>query len=522
MLIGDIITYNSQRHPNKVALAYGDESVTYSQLERESNKIARLLAGLDVGPGQRVALIEDTNINCIEGALGIIKTGATLVCINNLYGSRELEKILRDCDPSVIIFGRDYREKVQFIPGQLPHIKHLICMGECNFAINLLEEMQKEIEERLNVAISEDNDFMVLYTAGTTGQPKGAIYTHKAFWQNLLLTIIDTYKQTYNERWIGPIPMYHIGGFGTLMRIFLMSNAFYLKSKFDSSDYLRTIEKEKITILYAYPTMINAMVNDPQCSQFDLSSLRLVIYAGSPIPENILRRAHDLFKCDFLQRYGATECCGSAILILSPDDHRSLLVNNGKEHRRLQSAGKPSLGTMVKLVDPNGQPIIEPWRSGILLAKLSAHMEGYWRDPEETSKVLCDGWLRLGDIAQFDEQGFYYLVDREKDMIVSGARNIYPREVEEVLYTHPAVKEACVIGVPDDYWGEAVKAVVALKQPGSASESQLIDFCKAHLASYKKPKSVDFVESLPKNPGGKILKKDIRQKYWEGRERLVN
>lgn len=522
MLIGDIITYNSTQYPHKPALVDGDKQVTYRELEQQSNRLSRVLASLGVGPGQRVALIEDTNISCIECALGVIKAGAVLVNINNLYSPNELLKILKDCDPSVVIFGPNYGQVIEQLHDDLSNLGHLLCIGECDFAINLAAELSKASDDKLTLDIPEDQAFMILYTAGTTGEAKGAVYTHNAFWQNLLLTIIDTYKQTHDEKWIGPIPMYHIGGIGTIMRIFLMSNTFYMKNKFDPFDYLETIEREKITILYAYPTMINAMVNVPRRAQFDLSSLRLVVYGGSPIPEKILRDAYDLFKCDFLQRYGATECCGSAILILTPDDHRELLSGDKEDLRRLQSAGKPSLATQVKLVDPQGQTINQPWQAGVLLAKLPAAMEGYWCAPEETAKVLCDGWLRLGDIAQFDEQGFYYLVDREKDMIVSGARNIYPREVEEVLYAHPAVKEACVIGVPDDYWGEAVKAVVVLKEPGAASESQLIDFCKSQLASYKKPKSVDFVEVLPKNAGGKILKKVIRQKYWAGKDRLVN
>lgn len=522
MLIGDIITYNSERYPQKLALVDGEHKITYRGLEERSNQLARVLASRGLGPGQRVAVIEDTNIDCIVCSLGVIKAGAVLINVNNLYGPRELMNILGDCDPSALIVGPDHREKVAQIKGQLPGVEYFFCLGECAFGLDLNREMAGMPVDRLSLEIPEEQAFMILYTAGTTGEPKGAVYTHAAFWQNLLLTVIDTYKQSYTERWIGPIPMYHIGGFGTLLRIFLMSNTFYLKNKFDPLDYLQTIAAEKITILYAYPTMINAMVHVPEGGRLDLSSLKLVVYGGSPISETTLRAAYELFNCDFLQRYGATECCGAAILILPPEDHREMLANPNVDRRRLLTAGKPSLGTKVKLLDLNDQVITQPWQPGALLAKLPAAMQGYWRDSQETAKVLVDGWLRLGDIAQFDEEGYFYLVDREKDMIVSGARNIYPREVEEVIYGHPAVKEACVIGVPDEYWGESVKAVVVLRESATLSEAELIDYCKSHLASYKKPKSVDFVPGLPKNAGGKIMKKVIRQKYWAGRDRLIH
>ena len=295
-----------------------------------------------------------------------------------------------------------------------------------------------------------------------------------------------------------------------------------MKEKFDPSNYLATIEDEKITILYAHPTMINAMIQSPGANEYDTSSLRLVIYDGSPIPEATLEKAYKIFQCDFLQRYGATECCGSAILILSPEQHRQALSGAKLDKKKLQSVGKPCLGSRVKLLDENDRDVKVPGKTGILVAQLEAPMKGYWRAADETARILKDGWLRLGDIAKFDENGFFYLVDRENDAIVSGARNIYPREVEKVLYSHPAIEEASVIGVPDDYWGEAVKAVVVLKPGIKIPEEELINYCRQRLASYKKPKSVDFVNFLPKNPGGKILKKDLRKKYWKNRNRYIN
>ena len=522
MLIGDILSMNAYRFPDKFALITDQGRRTYMQIEESANRIAHVLLNLGLNKGERIALIEKTGIACIETACAVVKTGALLVNINNLLGPQELLKILTDSEPSMLIFGKEYEGLVQEIKNSVPSIRHYISTEDCDWAMCLNKEALCCSTERPKVNTAESDPFMILYTAGTTGEPKGAVYSHKAFWENLLLTVIDTYKQTYDESWIGPVPMYHIGGYATLMRIFLMSNTFYLKGKFDPSDYLVTIENEKITILYAYPTMINAMIQCPEAKDRNLSSLKLIVYGGSPISETTLQKAYELFKSDFLQRYGATECCGSAILILSPEAHRLALSGDGRARKVLQSAGKPCLGVRVKLIGLDDNEIKTPGETGALVAKLQAPMSEYWRSPTETAKVLQNGWLRLGDIAKFDEQGNYYLVDREKDMIVSGSRNIYPREIEEVLYSHPGVKEACVIGVPDDYWGEAVKAIVALNSGERVTAEDLINFCKEHMASYKKPKSIDFVESLPKNAGGKIMKRELRKKYWEGKERFVH
>lgn len=521
MLIGDILTMNAERFPHKAALVKEEGVVTYNQLEASANRIAHFLLNLGIKKEERVAIIEKTCAGCIETASAIVKTGAIMVNINNLLVTTELSNVLQNCDPTILIFGEDYDERIRGIKEDFPSIKHYLCMGKSDWTPDLMHEAKTAPEDKPDVPISEDDIFTIIYTGGTTGEPKGATYTHRAFWTNLLATIIDTYKQTYEDIWIGPVPMYHIGGYGTLLRIFLTGNTFVLKEKFNPPDYLGTIEKEKVTILYAYPTMINAMINTQDAHRYELSTLRLVVYGGSPIPEVALEKAYSLFRCDFLQRYGATECCGSAILVLSPEQHRLALTGEKRYRNRLQSAGKPSLGTKVRLLDENGRIIEEPGKNGALVAYLDAPMKGYWREPEETEKVLKDGWLRLGDIAKRDEEGFYYLVDREKDMIISGARNIYPREIEEVLYAHPAIEEACVIGVPDDYWGEAVKAVVVLKNSMVVTEEALIDYCKQHLASYKKPKSVDFVGALPKNPGGKILKRELRKKYWKDHDRYV-
>jgi len=517
MVIGDILTVNALKFPNKVALIMEEERHTYLQMNAESNRIANALISQGIGEENRVAILEKTSARSIQGIFGVAKTGATLVMVNNLLRPRELEFILQDCEPSLLLLGESFIDTVLAIREKLPFIQQFISLGEGREGVISFQDwIAGSSLANPEKKVREDTIFNLLYTAGTTGIPKAAIYSHRRFWENLLSTVIDTPGQGYSEIWLGPVPLYHIGGFATVIRAFLMSNTLILRESFDPQAYLQILEKEKVTILYAYPTMIHALVHHPEAKQHNYSALRLVIFGGSAMPLPTLERAFEIFGCDFLQRYGATECCGSGISVLTPEDHRRAMEGSEKERRRLTSAGRPTLGTLVKIVNEEGIELTQPGSLGEIVAKLDAPMEGYWRRPEDTKEALRDGWLHTGDIGMKDEDGYLYILDRKKDMIISGARNIYPREIEELLHTHPAVLEAAVIGVPDEYWGESVKALVVLREGKSTTEEEIIAFCKENLASYKKPRFVEFVPALPKNPGGKIDKKELKRQYGKG------
>jgi long-chain acyl-CoA synthetase len=512
--IGEILKVNAWNFPKKVSLIMGEERHTYEQMNAERNRIANKLIQRGMSEGLRVGILEKTSARSIQVFFGVAKSGAASVMINNLLRPRELEFILKDCEPSILFLGENFMDTVKALHPKLPFIRELVSLGEGRDGVISFSEWA-EGSPPLNPEkkVREEAIFNLLYTAGTTGIPKAAKYTHRGFWQNLLSTVIDTPGQRYDEIWLGPVPLYHIGGLATVVRAFLMSNTLILQESFDPQAYLQILEKEKVTILYAYPTMIHALVHHPEATQHDYSALRLVIFGGSAMPLPTLVRAFEVFGCDFLQRYGATECCGSAVSILSPQDHRRAMEGDGKARKRLSSAGRPSLGTLVKIVDEKGVELTEPGAIGEIVARLNAPMEGYWRREADTKETLQEGWLYTGDVGMRDEDGYLYILDRKKDMIISGARNIYPREIEEILHTHPAILEAAVIGVPDDYWGESVKALVVLRGGMKATEEEIIAFCKEHLASYKKPRSVELVAFLPKNPGGKIDKKGLKGQY---------
>jgi len=514
LVIGDILAINAVNFPKKTALILEQESYSYAQLNEESNRMANALLAQGAEEGLRVAVLEKTTPRAIQCIFGVAKSGAVLVMINNLLRPRELEFILQDCQPTILIVGEDFSEVILDLSPRLPFIKKYLSLGKGkDKIIPFLAWTEKSSPYNPEKRVRPEAIFNLLYTAGTTGVPKAAVYTHRAFYENLLSTIIDTPGQSYDDIWLGPVPLYHIGGFATVIRAFLMSNTLILKSSFDPLAFLQTIEKEKVTILYAYPTMIHALIHHPDVGKYDYSSLRLIIYGGSAMPLSTLEKAFQVFQCDFLQRYGATECCGSGITVLSPRDHRLARGGDEKARLRLASAGRPTLGTLVKLVDEEGREVTEPGSIGEIVAKLNSPMAGYWQRPEDTRDVLRDGWLYTGDLGKKDEDGYLYIVDRKKDMIISGARNIYPREIEDLLQAHPAILEAAVIGVPDPYWGESVKAIIALRHGQTLTPEEVIQFCKENLASYKKPRFVEFVPTLPKNPAGKIDKKELKRLY---------
>lgn len=519
MVIADILKINAVNFPKKTALIMEEERFSYAQMNEESNRIANALIGQGAEEGMRVAVLDKTTPRAIQSMFAVAKSGATLVMINNLLRPRELEFILKDCEPTFLLVGEDFIDTILNLREKLPFIKKCFSLGIGNERI-IPFTMWTEKANLYNPdkKVNPEAIFNLLYTAGTTGIPKAAIYTHRAFFVNLLSTVIDTPGQGYDDIWLGPVPLYHVGGFATVIRAFLMSNTLILKRSFDPVGFLQTIERERVTILYAYPTMIHALVHHPEANKYDYSSLRLIVYGGSTMPLATLEKAFQVFNCDFIQRYGSTECCGSAISILSPQDHRQARAGDAKAKRRLSSAGRPSLGTLVRIVDDDGREINEPGKVGEIVVLLDSPMEGYWRRENDTRETLRNGWLFTGDLGMKDEEGYLYIVDRKKDMIISGARNIYPREIEELLQSHPAILEAAVIGVPDPYWGESVKAIIVLHPGWNITEEEVIQFCKENLASYKKPRFVEFVPTLPKNPGGKIDKKELRRLYGSGKQ----
>lgn len=519
MPMGDMIRRSAKRFPKKPALVFGNERLTYEELNERVNRLAHALLKLGLKKGDRVAVLLHNGPEFFEIYYASAKIGGIFVPINNLLKINELGQIFDYIEPRILFFDPDYAESLLSMGAEPKPAQDLVCVGGGALpGVGTYRElMDKGKDDEPDLKISDDDIVSIFLTSGTTGLPKGAMRTHRHAYVDALVGAIEL-NLRHDDRMLMVFPFYHVT-WEDNMRHLLMANTVVIRreGRFDPREVLALMSREKITICQFVPTMISAMLQAEDVDKVDLSRFRLLTYAASPMPVELLKRAMKKFSCQFMQLYGQTET-GPLATVLRPEDH----VTDGSKEQlaRLASAGRPVLNYEVRIVDDRGRdtPVGEV---GEIVVRSESMTAGYWKMPKETAETIKEGWLHTGDFGRFDDDGFVYIVDRKNDMIISGGKNIYPREVEEVLYRHESVLEAAVIGVPDDHWGESVKAVVVLKPGKKATEQEIISFCKQDLASYKKPRSVEFRDELPKNPTGKILKRLLRDEYWKGRERKI-
>ncbi len=497
MTIGDLLVRNAHKFPEKTAVVTEDASFTFRALNERVNSLAGLLISRGLEKGDRIGVVVHNGHRFMEIYFAAAKTGGIFCPYNNHLRSEELKDLIQYSTPKFLFFDEDFGSMIEGLKPELA-VTHYIGDYE-----GLLAPFAEPA-----VKVTEEDVLSIIFTAGTTGKPKGAMRTHRHLMSDAIASAIDL-RVEYDEKVLITFPMYHVAAEDNIVRHSFLPNTIYIKKEggFNPEEVLAYISKEKITRCQFVPTMIHSLLQIPDVRKFDLSSLRLILYAGSPMPAELLRQALEVFPCGFAQLYGQTES-GPFTTVLKPEDH------DLTKPARLASSGKAALNYEIRIVDESDKDVAVG-EVGEIIGKSEAMTIGYWQMPEATAEKLRGGWLRTGDLGRFDEEGFIYIVERKNDMIISGGVNIYPREVEEVLYRHPAVSEVSVIGIPDEHWGEVVKAAVVLKPGASAEPAELIDFCGKNLAGYKKPKSVDFWEELPKSPQGKILKKEIRKHYGE-------
>lgn len=518
MGLGDILRRSAAKFPNKDALVFGERRLTYGELNRRVNRLTDSLLRTGLQKGDRVALLLHNCPEFIELYFACAKSGGILVPINNLLKEGELSYILDYIKPRFVFFDPEFFPFIQGIGSRAPFMEHPVVLNDRGPGFSVYEDfLGKGSADEPGVPISRDDIFSIFLTSGTTGRPKGAMRTHHHNLTNIMSCAIEL-GLTYDDRVLLLSPFYHVS-FEDQIRHVLMSNTIVIKKEgsFDPREVLEILAAERITTAQFVPTMINAMLQAKDIETYDLGHFRLMPYAASPMPVELLKRAMQRFKCGFVQLYGQTET-GPATTALRPEDH--VLEGSEEQMARLASAGRPIVDCEVRIVDDEGDDV-PVGEVGEIIVRTEAMTVGYWDLPEETAKTIRNGWLYTGDYGRRDAAGYVFIVDRKNDMIISGGKNIYPREVEEVIYGHEAVLEAAVVGIPDDYWGESVKALVVLKEGMHATEQEIIDLCKQKLASYKKPKSVEFRSDLPRNPTGKLLKRKIRDEFWQGRERRV-
>jgi acyl-CoA synthetase (AMP-forming)/AMP-acid ligase II len=431
----------------------------------------------------------------------------------------EVSYILTDARAKAVFVGPEFGGLVRGALPAAPTVELLVAMegGEPDWPVYAAWRDAAPDIDPLS-PVSPNDVVLQLYTSGTTGKPKGAMIAHRNILEPRAL---HADKQAPWQKWteddIGLVamPVFHIGGTGWGITSIVNGAKGVVAREFDPNAVLDFIERERISKIFMVPAAMQIVVRHPRAREVDYSRLSYILYGASPIPLALLREAMEVFGCGFVQMYGMTETSGT-IVALAPEDH------DPEGSPRMRSAGKPLPGVEIAILDEAGAPV-PVGEVGEIATRSAANMAGYWNLPDATAKTLTpDGWLRTGDAGYLDADGYVYIHDRVKDMIITGGENVYPAEVENAIFDHPAVADVAVIGVPDPKWGEAVKACVVRRPGADCSEADILTHARARIAGYKTPKSVDFIEALPRNPSGKILRRELRAPYWEGRERQVN
>jgi acyl-CoA synthetase (AMP-forming)/AMP-acid ligase II len=512
--VGEILRWRTLQHPERVALRHAGRAHTYAELDRASSRIANALIAAGLAPGERVCVLDKGHDEFIAAVFGIAKAGGVYTPVNWRLAPPELAYVIDDARAPVVFVGEAFAAALASVADALPSVRTIVRWGEGPAAWPTFEAFcagASDDDPRRDG--QGDDTAWQLYTSGTTGHPKGTEITHANLTEVVGVGVIGFGQVQAGDVALVCMPLYHIGGSGYALAMFYGGAELVVTQEANPGEILGLISGHGVTHAFFVPALINALLQQPGAAKADYSRLKAILYGASPIPEELLRRAIETFGCDFVQAYGLTETTG-AVVLLHPADH----VPGSP---RLRACGLPIFGCELRIVDPKGRAC-GLREVGEILIRGSSVMKGYWNRPDATADAIRDGWFHSGDAGYLDEDGYLYIHDRVKDMIVSGGENVYPAEVESVLFAHPGVVDVAVIGVPDERWGEAVKAVVVRAPESSLSEQELVEACRGQIAGYKIPRSVDFVDALPRNPTGKILKRELRERYWKGRDREVN
>lgn len=521
MKAGYLFEWAARRFADKIAVTYNNSNLTFTMVNERANRFCNGLISLGVRKGDRVAQLMTNCSEFLEVHFGCWKSGAVRVPLNARASEQEIEDQLNDSEANTIVITDNFTGMIGKVAGNCPALKNIICIthgrdisGQNIF--NYGNFVSNSSPDEPCVEVDERDPVRMQYTSGTTGKLKAAVLSHDTeVYINELYLLNQQVNITENDVFLHVAPLSHASGLYSV-RMYMKGVRQVILDKFDEKLFLETIQNEKVSLFMVVPTMIYMLLDYPEIKKYDLSSIRLIEYGASPMAAQRVMQALDVFGNVLSQWYGLSEGPGF-VLRLSIADHKT----DGPELvKRRMSAGKIDYGPEVKIVNEEGREV-KPGEIGEIITRGRQVMLGYWRADHLTAGAIKDGWLHTGDMATVDEDGYVYIVDRKRDLIISGGFNIYPREVEEVLFRIPGVSEAAVIGVPDKKWGEAVKACIVKRAP-EIMEEEIIAHCRQHLPAYKVPKSVDFIEEVPKNAYGKVLKKVLREKYWEGFERRVN
>lgn len=513
----DFLSISHAICPERDAMVFDGARWSYEQTYERVNRLANAFRGLGIGKGDRIGILQ---VNCsqyIEAYFASAKTGAIFVPLNFRAKGEELAYMIGNAGAKALIAGERYLEIVERILPETPTVKQCVCLDAVRKdKFHCYEDLIRSSQaDEISEEIGDDDLTILMYTSGTTGRPKGVPLKHSGF-VSYVLENVEPANPEIEEKNIITVPLYHVAGIQAMLAAIYGGRTLVLMRQFETEEWMRMVQAERATRAMLVPTMLKWVVDHPDFKKYDLSSLKVITYGAAPMPFEVIKKAIEQMPwVRFINAFGQTETA-STITSLGPEDHVIEGTEEEKEKKlkRLTcSIGKPLPDVEIRIVDEGGKTL-PPHQVGEIIARGPRVMTGYWEDEEKTRKVMTeDGWLRTGDQGWLDEEGYIYLAGRSDDMIIRGGENISPEEVEDVLCRYQKIDEAACIGIPDPEWGQEPQALVVLKKGESATPEEIMEFCRERLAGFKRPKSVVFLESLPRNQMGKILKKELREKY---------
>jgi len=509
LLVGDALRATARKLPDKTAFVFKDQRITYRKFEERVNRLANGLLTKGYQPGDHIAILAFNCIEYYEILFALAKAGIVAVPVNFRYKAEEIVYIVNHGDSKALIYEAPFRDVFHGVRSEFEKVSGYVVFGGDgdDGDMNYEDLLASSSPADPKAEVSETTTWYIGYTSGTTGRPKGAMRSHRS---NILMAFNFIYlDQESVSLLIMPIFHFNSISFGLGGVFHGGTTVIYPSGSFNGREILEIIEKEKVTFSSMVPTMYTLIFQVPDKDLFDTSSLKRLLTSSAPLMTKTKEQILEFFKsAELYEGYGATETAGVTCLL--PKD----------QYRKVRSCGQANTFCRIKLINAEGREC-SPGEVGELYAASPGLFEGYYKDPEKTAQAFMGEYATVGDMATMDEEGYYYIVDRKNDMIISGGENIYPTEIDDLLSRHPKIFQAAVIGVPDEKWGEAVKAVIVCKPGEKLTEAEVIAYCKQHLAGYKCPKTVDFWEALPLNPMAKILKREIRARYWEGHEAKI-
>jgi fatty-acyl-CoA synthase len=517
------LRHAGEQYAPKTAVVCGDDRFTYAEFASRATRLAGALQNAGIRAGERVAFLSTNCHRLLEAYYGVLEAGAVLLPLNIRLSSDELAYILNDAGATILFIEKGFLPIVESFRSKLSTVKQFVLLDaepqESWLAPQNYEKMIAAAQPvKIDITTVDENAVAELfYTSGTSANPKGVMLTHRNIYLHALNACISIHAEP-NPVELHTIPLFHANGWGVAHSLTFLGGKHVMIHRFDPIEVFRLIEKEGAQTCSLVPIMATVLVNCPERTKYNLSSLKRATIGGAASSPTLIREVEEKLGCLCFSGYGLTETSPTLSLAMMKP---GLEATGEERYVREAMTGYPILGVEMRVVDPNDQDVPHDGKSiGELIARGDGIMKGYWNQPESSAEALRGGWFHTGDMATVDKDGCFLIVDRKKDIIVSGGENISSLELEKILLAHPAVLEACVIPVPDQKWGEVARALIVLKPEAQLTEAELLEFSRSHLAHYKCPRAVDFVESLPKTGTGKILKKDLRKKYWQGQETL--